>query len=228
MQDSPIIRFMLSVFCSKMMIKSVRCLGLGALLAALPLCVAASTVTVDFSIALNGLDGTGEFTYDPTMTATDGLGGYADPANGLDSFSLTYNGTTYTNTSASLLDPAALPAVFLPGNSSVPSGLQYGFLALWVVNGSCSGSGGSYTCNDATILGLGRSPGAFLTSNVTTATISFSGSELRYNLGAAPDVSQIVGSITGESVVTPEPSFFPLTAIALAGLWFARRRKAIL
>jgi hypothetical protein len=218
----------------KVITKSARWLGLGAAMAALPFCVAASTVTVDFGISLNSLTGTGQFTYDPSLTTSDGLGPYADAADGLESFSLTYDGTTYTNTSSDLLDGPTLPTVFLPGNATIPAGLQYGFLALWVVDGSCTGSGGSYACTgpggegDATILGLGRGVQAFLVSGVTSAEVSFSGSNLTYNLGFAPDISEITGTVTGESVVTPEPALFPFTILAIAGLWFVRRRKAIL
>jgi hypothetical protein len=206
--------------------KSVPWLGLTSLLAALPLCVSASTVTVDYSISLNSLTGTGQFTYDPSLAGSDGLGPYADAANGLESFDLTYDGVTYTNTSSSLLDGPTLPTVFLPGNSTIPSGLDYGFLALWVVSGTCTGSGGSYTCTDATILGLGRSPEAFLATDVTSADISFSGSELAYDLGSAPGISEITGTITSEAVAAPEPALFPILAVGIAGLWLARRRIA--
>jgi hypothetical protein len=65
-------------------------------------------------------------------------------------------------------------------------------------------------------------------SGVTSAEVSFSGSNLTYNLGFAPDISEITGTVTGESVVTPEPALFPFTILAIAGLWFVRRRKAIL
>jgi hypothetical protein len=199
--------------------------------------MSASTVTVDFGISLNSLTGTGQFTYDPALISTaGGLGPYADGADGLESFSLTYDGVTYTNTSASLLGGPTLdtvPAVFLPGNSTLQHGLQYEFFGLWVVSGSCSGSVGSYTCTgpggegDATILGLGRSTPVFLASGVSQANISFSGSDLTYNLGLAPDITQITGTISTEGVVTPEPSLLPLTMLGLAGLWLARRRKSI-
>lgn len=226
---------MLPPLSVKVIAKLFRWLGTGTLLAALPFAVSASTVTVDYGISLNGLAGTGEFTYDPTLVSTaGGLGSYADAADGLQSFSLTYNGTTYTNTSADLLDGPTLPAVFLPGNLTIQHGLQYEFFALWVVSGSCTGTGGSYSCTgpggvgDATILGVGRSTEAFLATGVTSANISYTGSDLVYNLGASPDISEITGTVTSESVMAaPEPSLFFLTALGLAGLCCVRRRKSI-
>ena len=226
---------MLPFFCTKVLSNSARCLGLGTLLAALSFSAAASTVTVDFGITLNSLNGTGQFTYDPSLVSTaGGLGPYADAADGLESFSLTYDGKTYTDTSANLLDAPTLPTVFLPGNTTIQHGLQYEFFGLWVVSGSCTGSSGSYTCTgpgglgDATILGLGRGTEAFLVSGVTSASISFSGSDLTYNLGSAPDITEITGTVGSEAVVTPEPSLFVLTVFGIAGLWLARRRKAAL
>lgn len=229
---------MLPISGIKALTRSTRWLGLCALVAALPLAVRASTVAVDFGISLNGLTGAGQFTYDPAAVSTaGGLGPYADGADGLESFSLTYDGTTYTNTSANVLGGPTLssiplvnaaPAVFLPGNSTLQNGLQYEFFGLWVVSGSCTGTGGDYTCSDATILGLGRSTEAFLASDVTSADISYTGSDLVYNLGSAPGISEITGTITAEAVATPEPALLSLTTLGLAGLCFARRRKGIL
>lgn len=219
---------------------SARWLALGALLAmALTPALRADTVTVDYGISLNGLNGSGDFTYDPTMTANDGPapgGPYADGNNGLDSFNLTYDGITYTMGEA--LNAPIVPTVFLPGNPSVPAGLQYGFFALWVLNGtgSCTSNNttpysasctGSDAGNTATILGLGRTSAngpleAFLAENVGTVTISYSGTYEHYNMGP-PGIQVIAGSITGE-FVTPEPAMLPLLGLCFAGLWFARRR----
>jgi hypothetical protein len=217
--------------------RPARWFGLVALLAALQFSASASTVTVDFGISLNDLSGSGQFTYDPAAVSTsDSLGPYADPADGLESFSLTYDGVTYTDTSSNLLQgptPDTVPAVFLPGNSTLQNGLQYEFFGLWVVSGSCTGSAGDYTCSgpggvgDATILGLGRSPEAFLVTGVTSADISYSGNDLLYNLGLAPDIKEITGTISSETV-TPEPGYLSVMALGLAGLWFARRRKPVL
>jgi MYXO-CTERM domain-containing protein len=225
---------MLPALFVKVTTKSARSLGLGILLAALPFSLTASIVTVNFGITLNGLTGTGQFSYDPSLAATDSFGQYVNSnSNGLDSFDLTYNGATYNNTSPNLLDGPGLPTVFLPGNTTIQGGLEYGFLGLWVVSGSCTGSGpGEFACTGpggvggATILGLGRTTEAFLASGVTSSEIAFSGSDLEYNLGSAPAISEITGTISSESVVaTPEPALFPLTALGLAGLWFVRRRK---
>lgn len=225
---------MLSFSYFQGIIRPCRWFGLGALVAVLPFCAAASTVTVDFGINLNSVTGTGTFTYDPAAISTaGGLGPYADSADGLQSFSLTYDGTTYTDTSADLL---AGPTIFLPGNSTIQHGLQYGIFGLWVISGSCTGTGtaGDFACTgpggvgDATILGLGRSVEAFLLTGVSTAEVAFSGSDIKYNVGSAPAIQQIAGTITSEVVATPEPAVFPLCALGLAGLWLARRRKASL
>jgi hypothetical protein len=214
---------MLPYISPKVIARSARWLGLGVFLAALPFSVMASPTTVTFDVSLNSLTGSGEFTYESTPATSDSSGGYVDAGDGnLDSFDLTYDGTTYTMAEA--LDAPTLPTVFLPGNTTIPAGLQYGFLAFWVVSGSCSGGGGSFSCSDATILGLGRTTEAFLVEGVSSIAINDSGSNLNYNIAGT---SEITGTVTGESAV-PEPAIFPVTALALAGLWFARRRKAIL
>jgi hypothetical protein len=224
---------MLHFSCLKMMVRPARLLGLGALLAAMPFYLNADSVTVDFGVSLNSIDGTGSFTYDTTPAVSDFAGDYADAGDGnLTAFSLSYNGATYDLANA--LDAPSLPTVFLPGNITIPSGLQYGFFGFWVVSGSCtpSGSAGSYSCADATLLGLGRHntvsgevEEVFLITDASGISINDTGSELNYNLtGTAAGT----GTITSESVVTPEPSFLTFTALGLAGLCFARRRKAVL
>jgi PEP-CTERM motif len=214
----------------KVMIKSARWLGLGALLAALPFSLGASIVTVDFSLILNSIPGSGSFSYDSTKVGTDFYGQYANAANGLDSFELDYNGKTYTMSQAL----PTLPIVFLPGNTyegSVPPG-DFSFLAAWIIPGSVSGS-------NEDVIGLGRQLSAFEFDNVVSPNISTeeakSGDPSSLTLDACPlsepgnvkscpDLVVSTGSITGESVV-PEPAALPLAAVGLAGLWFARRRK---
>lgn len=218
---------MLPSLCVKAMARPARLLGLGVLLAAMPFYLTADTVTVDFGLSLNSIDGSGSFTYDTTPVTTDFAGSYVDVADGnLESFSLSYNGGTYDL--ANSLDAPTLPTVFLPGNTTIPAGLQYGFLGFWVVSGTCTPSGpaGSYSCADATILGLGRhNSEVFLVTDASSISINNTGSELNYDIiGTAAGT----GTITSESVVTPEPSFLTLTALGLAGLWFARRRKVVL
>jgi hypothetical protein len=232
----------------KAVVKSAAWLSLGALLTALPLSMAASTVTVDFGILLNGIAGNGQLSYDSAAENTDSGGNFVESGEGLDSLSLTYNNPTpYTNTSANLLGAPALPAVFLPGNiTNDTTGLQYGFLSLWAVNGTCTAAAPTGTiaagnwadvisCSSpSTILGLGRTLSgglddeAFLGENVSTIYLSDGGGSFVQYALVGPGVSQIIGTITSESVVTPEPSFLVLTALGLAGLWFARRRKVVL
>jgi hypothetical protein len=217
-------------YCVNLKISSARWLGLGILLAALPFSAAASTTTVDFSILLNGLPGTGSFSYD--ASTSDFFGGYTDPSTGLETLSLTYGGNTY-NLANALDSP---PTVFLPGNDyGGTSNPNYGFLALWVLDGTgtCSlSTPTSYTCSGSdpggtvTILGLGRSPQAFLDTNVGSVSFTFTpGSESEYNLGP-PVVPVTTGTITSEAVV-PEPTLLPLLALGLAGLWFVRRKAVV-
>jgi hypothetical protein len=219
------------VFPATLLTRSARWLGLGAILAALPLALSASMVTVNFTINVNGLDGQGQFVVDPTAASSDGGGNFAYSGHGLDSFQLTYNGNTYNM--ADDLDPATLPTVTLPGNLVNPAGLDYGFLALWVVSGSCTGPAPNFTCvgpggvGDATLIGLGRnSVQAFLANGLTQVNVSNAGTSfVSYNLGTAPDLSVIRGTLTSETVA-PEPAALPVMALGLAGLWFVRRRKA--
>jgi hypothetical protein len=240
---------MLVISYRKVVAKSATWLSLGALLTALPLSMAASTVTVDFGILLNGINGTGQFSYD-SVTADQGSdsgGNFVESGEGLDSLSLTYNNPTpYTDTSSNLLGGPALPSVFLPGNiTNDATGLQYGFLSLWAVSGTCTAAtptgtiaagnwADTISCSSpSTILGLGRTSmgandEAFLGENVSTIYLSDGGGSYVNYILVGPGVSQIVGSITSESVVTPEPSFLTLTALGLAGLWFVRRRKVVL
>jgi hypothetical protein len=212
-----------------------RLWSVGAILAAMPLCLSASLITVNFGFSLNGLDGSGQAVYDPSKEGGTTDDFFADPNDGLSSFSATYNGSTYTNTSASLLDGTTLPTVFLPGNETIDHGLTYEFFGFWTVSGTCSGgvtgsgTGIVYngTCDDATLLGFGRSTEVALFENVTSVQISFTGDSLTYNLGYAPDITEIAGTISGETVA-PEPALFPVLILGLASLWFAGRRKAIL
>jgi hypothetical protein len=220
---------MLSLNCAELTKKSARWLGVCILLAGLPLSVMASIVNEDFGINLNGIDGTGSFSFNTADTTSDGDGPYADTTDGLTSFELTYGGTTYTAPEA--LDYTTLPAVYLPGNTTVPGGLTYGFLAQWVVSGTCTSTGGGdYTCagpggvGGATIVGVGRNPQAYLYEDVTSASIDFTGSYVTYAFGTDP--TKIYGTITGETVA-PEPAVIPVLALGLGGLLFARRRSRL-
>ncbi len=197
------------------LIKSARWLGLGALLAVLPLSVTASTVTVDFTFSLNGDPGSGSFTYNSADFATDADGNYVDAAHGLETFDVTYLSTNYNMSDA--LDAPTLPEVFLPGNSIIVNGptldgQTYGVLATWVISGSLADS-------DATVLGLGTSLQSYLLFGTSSLTTTGSGSDLLLQFDAD---SYTLG------VFTPEPALLPVLALGLAGLLlFARRRKAI-
>ncbi len=218
---------MLPSYCVKVIARSTRWLGLGAVLAALSLSVMADTVTVNFDIDVASTIGTGSLTYDPSATASDGFGSYADYGHGLDSFSLTYGATTYTLGEA--LDYPTLPTVFLPGNT-YPSGnpsTNYGLLALWVVSGTCDATStpGEFSCDDATLLGLSRNTvQTFLANGVSTVTLLGSGSTLKYNIGTPPGLQVTSGTLT----FVPEPALVWFMALGLAGLWFARRRQSVL
>jgi hypothetical protein len=213
---------------------SVRSTALAALLTIVPVLATASTVTVDFNFALNSIDGSGDAVYNPADVA-GGANAYAAPGAGLVSFDVSYNGQTYSDTSSDLLYSAATPVVFLPGNDTIQHGLSYEFFGVWWVpgTGSCTGSvtSGVFngTCSSGTeLLLLGRSTEVALFEDVTSVEIANTGNSLAYNFGYAPDITEITGTISSEAVVTPEPALLPLTAFALAGLWFIRRRKATL
>jgi MYXO-CTERM domain-containing protein len=210
-------------------LKSARWTAAAVLLAALPLVASASTIAVDFNFTLNGIDGSGDAVYNPADVA-GGSNPYADPNDGLVSFDLSYNGSSYTNTSSNLLDGVTLPTVFLPGNDTLQNGLSYEFFGVWVVSGACTGSvtSGVYngTCEAGTdILLLGRSTEVALLDDVTSVELANTGNDLAYNFGYAPDITEITGSITSEVASAPEPTLLPFVAFGLAGLWFVRRRK---
>jgi hypothetical protein len=227
---------MLFAVFHKLTTRSARCLGLGILLAALPIAATASTITVDFSAGglVSSLSSTGTatgvFTYDSAAaTAMASPFPYVAPGSGLDSFSLTYGGETFTDntstTAGQLLDPGVLPTVLLPGNALLPPGDNYAIEALWVISGSCTGSPSAYTCTgpggvgDATVLGFSREFPAFIATNVTGADIGGSGVTYSGELLLAPSVT--FGTVT----IAPEPAYLPLTVLAIAGLCFISRRK---
>jgi hypothetical protein len=225
---SPIILCMSPLCCAKVMIKPARWLGVGILLAALPLSLMASIVAEEFSINV-GTGGTGDFSYDTDHITADIDGPYADQNDGLISFDLTYGGITYREGDA--LDSTTLPVVYIPPNTTIPSGSPYGFLAAWVISGTCTPAGaGAFTCagpggvGGATIAGVGRQYQSFLYEDVTGALFDDSGSFLRYTFGVDP--VKIYGTVSETAV--PEPALIPVLALGLAGLYFARRRKAIL
>src|SRR5271170_2643610 len=135
---------------------SARWLGLGTLFVALPLSMAASTLTtvnfdfdlVDPTYSSTGI-GSGFFTYSSTPVTSDaGIGPYADSADGnLTALQLTYGTNTFT-----LGQALNVPYVFLPGNSTIPVGETYGMFALWVLQGTCT-PGGTVTSYTATCTG---------------------------------------------------------------------------
>jgi len=190
-------------------------LGLGALLAALPLSMTASIITVDFTFSLNGDPGSASAVYDTSYTPlTDAHGTYVDASDGLSSMDVTYGGFTYNLSDAIGYSPELL----LPGNTLVGDG-SYGFLADWFVNGTGGIPG-------ATILGIGDSIPAYLAVDVTQFLVNGTPSTTLYlGFDQAPPPA---GSFISGTVTSPEPALLPLLALGLAGLWFARRRKAIL
>ncbi len=219
---------MLLSYYVKAMTRSARWLTMGVLVAALPFTVAASIVTVDFSTSIGA---SGNFTVNnsPSDLLTDSYGSsVTESSGGLESFNLSYGGNNYD------LAEALDAAVFLPGNTYPPSASagEYGFLAVWVVDGSVSG-------NFESLVGVGRGVGAFLLTNVLSSSVGFGydshDDPSSLTLGVCPTTPTVTcpnirvteGSITGQSVVSPEPTLLPLVGLGLAGLWFVRRRKAI-
>lgn len=211
--------------------KNKATLCLGAITLLMPLIATASTVTVDFSFSLGGTNGSGEVMFDPTLATSDADGPFANNANGLTEFDLTYNGHTYTMGDA--LDFPTAPEVFLPGNSyhnTIPAG-QIGLFGFWVVPGTDTGGFES-------LIGINRLGQVKLYTGVEDSTVSFlnnptqdpgstldnPGSSLTIGVcptqADCPNFTQTVGS------VTPEPALIPLMSLGLVGLWFARRRKA--
>lgn len=224
---------MLNAFLSHPLLKYARYAGLGVLFAVLPIAGRASTITEQINFTVNGLDGVLDFTVDTTLTdpshsTSDGSGNYADPNHGLLSLSLQYDSVNYALTD--FLDFPALPIVLLPGNTKLKTGLDYELIGAVVATGSCTGSAGSFTCtgpgpsNEATILGFGPTVQTDFVTGVATVDASVSGSTSILSLHGT-GIAAVSGSITSESAV-PEPGLAPVSALALAGLWFVRRRKA--
>lgn len=192
----------------KVLDKLARRLVLGAGLVGLPVLATASTIPVTSSFSLAGLTGTISASYDDSFTPlVDHTGTYVDNSDGLLTFDVTYNGTTYHENQA--LTFPTLPELLLPGNTLVKGG-GYGFLGAWLVSGSIADG-------DAVVLGVANNVPAFLASGVSAFSAAFD-SNKTLNIG-----------ITDKSIIlaTPEPSALPVGALALGGLWFFRRRKAI-
>jgi hypothetical protein len=205
---------MLLSFGRNEMTRWVRCLGIGALLAALPFSANASSIVEDFAFNIGGSPGTGEVTFNPSDALTDSYGQYVDAPPGLTEFDLTFGGHSYN------ISEALAAEVFLPGNdynNTIGPG-QIGVFAYWVVPGSDLGGFES-------LVGVDRSGHAFLLSGVEASTISFTGSGSSLTLQVCPgdDCPNFHATM---GAIAPEPSLFPLSALALVGLWFMRRRRA--
>ncbi len=216
----------------QIIMKHARYVGLGALVAVLPIAARASIITETIDFTVDGINGDLTFTVDenpldPSHSTSDGAGNYADPNDGLLSLSMQYNSVNYTM--ADFLDFPFMPIVLLPGNGDLQHGLQYELIGAVVVDGSCTGSAGFFNCtgappsDEATILAFGPKVQSYYVSSVATVDASVSGSSSQLVL-TGNGITAIAGSITGESAV-PEPALVPVMALTLAGLLFARRRK---
>jgi hypothetical protein len=229
---------MLTTPLFQLFLKHARYVGLGALFAILPVSGRASMITEQVNFTVNGLNGVVTFTVDtnpgdPSHSTSDGSGAYADPNDGLLSLNLQYNSVNYTL--ADFLDTPFLPIVLLPGNTKLAGGLNYELIGAVVTTGSCTGSAGAFTCtgpppsNEATVLGFGPTVEADFVTGVATVDASVSGSTTILSLHGN-GIRAVQGSITSESIssqsTVPEPALAPISAAALAGLWFVRRRKA--
>jgi MYXO-CTERM domain-containing protein len=213
----------------QIIMKNARYAGLGALFAVLPIAAHASIITEELDFTVNGLDGEATFTVDTSLAASDAPAGgaYADPNDGLLSLNLQYNGASYML--GDFLDTPFLPIVLLPGNADLKHGLQYELIGAVTVSGTCTGPGsGFFNCtgpgpsNEATILGFGPTVQSDFVTGVATVDASVSGSASQLKL-TGNGITAVTGTITGESAI-PEPGYAPLTALALAGLFFTRRR----
>jgi hypothetical protein len=207
---------MLPTSSLNLMQRSLRCLGVGILLAALPFALSASPVTEDFTFNLAGLPGTGEVTFDPSLAASDSFGPYNDAAHGLTEFDLSYNGVSSYD-----LANALAAEVFLPTNhynNTIPAG-QYGVLGVWVVPGTLDVNGFE------SLIEVDRRGFVFLLTGVDASSVSFGGSGSSLTLQVCTSTADCPNFTATKGEVAPEPVLLPLTGAGLAGLWFARRRR---
>jgi hypothetical protein len=225
---------MLTTPLFQMFLKHTRYVGLGAMLAFVPVAGRASIVTESINFTVDGADGQVTFTVDTnpgdlSHATSDSAGAYADPTHGLLSLSMVYNGVPYSE--SDFLDFNFLPIVLLPGNHKLAAGLDYELIGTVVVSGTCTPvAAGSFNCtgpgpgNSATVLGLSPIIEAAVVGGVLSVDALVAGSSTTVpSFGNSLD--RHFGSITSESTV-PEPGLAPVSAAALAGLWFFRRRKA--